>query len=138
MTYMQSDTIGNLRMVVPSAIFFCACLFMSTSSSNDLSGVWKHSEHNIWIEITTEKGTGIIVRNDRFPERVGRTFLTDITANKNQKNVWYGLAYIEKLKNFKKVEISLVEAEKMLITGKMGFLSRTVEWTSFDKLPALQ
>ena len=111
---------------------------MSTASSNDLSGVWKHSEHNIWIEITTEKGTGIIVRNNRFPERVGRTFLTDITANKNQKNVWYGLAYIEKLKDFKKVEISLVEAEKMLITGKMGFLSRTVEWTSFDKLPALQ
>ena len=138
MTYMQSDNIGNLRMVVPSVIFFCACLFMSTASSNDLSGVWKHSERTIWIEITTEKGTGIIVRNDRFPDRVGRTFMTDIKANKDRPNVWYGLAYIEKLKDFKKVEVSLAEADKMLITGNMGFLSRTVEWTGFDKLPALQ
>jgi hypothetical protein len=138
MTYMQSDTIGNLRMVVRSAIFFCACLFMSTASSNDLSGVWKHSEHNIWIEITTEKGTGIIVRNDRFPERAGRTFLTDITANKNQQNAWHGLAYIEKLKDYKKVKISLPEADQILISGKVGFLSRTVEWTRFDQVPTIQ
>ena len=138
MTYTQSDTIGKLRIVVRNVIFFCTCLFISIASSNDLSGVWKHSEHNIWIEITAEKGTGIIVRNDRFPDRVGRTFMTDIKANKNHSNVWYGLAYIEKLKDFKKVEISLAEADKMLITGKMGFLSRTVEWTGFDKLPALQ
>tara|TARA_B110000305_G_scaffold39584_1_gene40650 strand:- start:100 stop:555 length:456 start_codon:yes stop_codon:yes gene_type:complete len=136
-TYTQSDTNIKFRIVVRSVIFFCTWLFISVASSNDLSGVWKHSERTIWIEITTEKGTGIIVRNDRFPHRVGRTFMTDIKANKYRPNVWYGLAYIEKLKDFKKVEISLAEADKMLITGNMGFLSRTVEWTGFDKLPAL-
>ena len=137
-TYTQSDTNIKFRIVVCSVIFFCTWLFISAASSNDLSGVWKHRERTIWIEITSEKGTGIIVRNDRFPDRVGRTFMTDIKANKDRPNVWYGLAYIEKLKDFKKVEISLAEADKMLITGNMGFLSRTVEWTGFDKLSALQ
>jgi len=138
MTYTQSDTHIKFWMVVRSVIFFCTCLFISVASSNDLSGVWKHSERTIWIKITTEKGTGVIVRNDRFPDSVGRTFMTDIKAKENHPNVWYGLAYIEKLKDFKKVEISLAEAKKMLITGKMSFLSRTVEWTGFDKLPALE
>ena len=79
-TYTQSDTNIKFRIVVRSVIFFCTWLFISVASSNDLSGVWKHSERTIWIEITTEKGTSIIVRNDRFPERVGRTFMTDIKA----------------------------------------------------------
>jgi len=77
------------------------------------------------------------VRNDRFPERAGRTFLTDITINKNKQNAWYGQIYIEKLEDYKKVEISLPETDQMLITGNMGFMTRTAKWMRIDKVPAL-
>ena len=131
----QLPRAGKSPRAVRYILLFSTLLSASIAFSNDLSGYWKHAKHNVWIEM--EKGTGIVVRNDRFPERVGRTFLTDITINKNKQNAWYSQIYIEKLEDYKKVEISLPETDQMLITGKMGFMSRTAKWMRIDKVPAL-
>ena len=131
----QLPRAGKSPRAIRYILFFSTLLSASIAFSNDLSGYWKHAKHNVWIEI--EKSTGIVVRNDRFPERVGRTFLTDITINKNKQNAWYSQIYIEKLEDYKKVEISLPETDQMLITGKMGFMSRTAKWMRIDKVPAL-
>ena len=131
----QLPRAGKSPRAVRYIFFFSTLLSASIAFSNDLSGYWKHAQHNFWIEM--EKSTGIVVRNDRFPERVGRTFLTDITINKNKQNAWYSQIYIEKLEDYKKVEISLPETDQMLITGKMGFMSRTAKWMRIDKVPAL-
>ena len=131
----QLPRAGKSPRAVRYILFFSTLLSASIAFSNDLSGYWKHAKHNVWIEM--EKSTGIVVRNDRFPERVGRTFLTDITINKNKQNAWYSQIYIEKLEDYKKVEISLPETDQMIITGKMGFMSRTAKWMRIDKVPAL-
>ena len=131
----QLPRAGKSPRAVRYIFFFSTLLSASIAFSNDLSGYWKHAKHNVWIEM--KKSTGIVVRNDRFPERVGRTFLTDITINKNKQNAWYSQIYIEKLEDYKKVEISLPETDQMLITGKMGFMSRTAKWMRIDKVPAL-
>jgi hypothetical protein len=44
--------------------------------------------------------------------------------------------YAEKLGEYKDVEGSLPEAERMLLKGKVGFMSRTLEWVRVDKIPA--
>ena len=131
----QLPRAGKSPRAIRYILFFSTLLSASIAFSNDLSGYWKHAKHNVWIEM--KKSTGIVVRNDRFPERVGRTFLTDITINKNKQNAWYSQIYIEKLEDYKKVEISLPETDQMLITGKMGFMSRTAKWMRIDKVPAL-
>lgn len=135
MVNKQLPRAGKSPRAIRYILFFSTLLSASIAFSNDLSGYWKHAKHNVWIEM--EKSTGIVVRNDRFPERVGRTFLTDITINKNKQNARYGQIYIEKLEDYKKVEISLPETDQMLITGKMGFMSRTAKWMRIDKVPAL-
>jgi len=135
MVNKQLPRAGKSSRAVRYILFFSTLLSASIAFSNDLSGYWKHAKHNVWIEM--EKSTGIVVRNDRFPERVGRTFLTDITINKNKQNTWYGQIYIEKLEDYKKVGISLPETDQMLITGKMGFMSRTAKWMRIDKVPPL-
>lgn len=72
--------------------------------SDDLSGFWQHAKHNFWIEIA--KGTGILLRNARFPDPVCRTFLTNIAAN------------------------------QLLISEKIGFIRPTVERKGSHKVPA--
>ena len=42
----------------------------------------------------------------------------------------------KKLGEYKDVEISLPEADQMLIKGRVGFMSRTVEWVRVDEMPA--
>jgi hypothetical protein len=50
--------------------------------------------------------------------------------------LWHGVIYVEKLGEYKDVEISLPEADQMLIKGRVGFMSRTVEWVRVDEMPA--
>ena len=76
-----------------------------------------------------------MVRNDKFPDRVGRKILNDLAADKSKQGLWHGQIYAEKLGEYKDVEVSLPEADRMLITGRIGFMSRTVEWVRVDKLP---
>ena len=123
-------------MIFRRALLLCALLFTPLAFSADISGIWKHAEHAVWIEIRLEEGGGTVVRNDKFPDRVGRKILKDLAADKSDQGMWHGLIYVEKLGEYKEVEVSLPEADRMLITGKVGFISRTVEWVRVDKIPA--
>ena len=120
-------------MIIRSLCFTFALLFSSLALSDDIAGIWKHAEHPAWIEINMTEGRATVFRNDNKPERVGREMLKEIKASSEHNNLWYGMLYVEKLGEFKRVEISMPDSNRMLITGKVGFLSRTVEWLRDDK-----
>ena len=122
-------------MIIRRALLLCALLFTPLAFSADISGTWKHAKNPAWIEIRLEEGSGTVVRNDKFPDRVGRKILNDLAADKSKQGLWHGQIYAEKLGEYKDVEVSLPEADRMLITGRIGFMSRTVEWVRVDKLP---
>jgi uncharacterized protein (DUF2147 family) len=126
----------GLAILVQSTFLLGALLFAPLAVSGDISGFWKHAKGPVWIEIRLEEGGGAVVRNDNFPERVGREILKEIKASKSEQELWHGLIYAEKLGEYKDVEVSLPEADRMLLKGKVGFMSRTVEWVRVDKIPA--
>lgn len=126
----------SVAILLQSTFFFGALLFAPLALSGDISGVWKHAKGTVWIEIRLEEGGGTVVRNDKFSDRVGRKILKDLEADKSKQGLWHGLIYAEKLGEYKDAEVSLPEADRMLIKGKVGFMSRTVEWVRVDKLPA--
>lgn len=127
----------SMRMI-QSVLFLCILLSTSLALSADISGTWKHVKKPIWIEIKMEQCDGIVVRNDKFPERLGNTFVKDLKADKSKQELWHGKVYIRKLEDYKDVEISLSETGIMQRTGKVGFLSRTVEWVCTDKMSSTE
>ena len=133
---LYSGHAGCPGTIIRRGLLLCALLFTPLAVSADISGIWKHAEHAAWIEIRLEEGSGTVVRNDKFPDRVGRKILKDLAADKSDQGMWHGLIYVEKLGEYKDVEVSLPEADRMLITGKVGFISRTVDWVRVDKIPA--
>jgi uncharacterized protein (DUF2147 family) len=122
-------------MIIPRALLVCALLFTPMTFSADISGIWKHEKNPAWIKIGLEEGSGTVVRNDKYPDRVGRKILNDLEADKSRQDLWHGVIYVEKLGEYKDVEVSLPEADRMLIKGKVGFMSRTVEWVRVDGIP---
>lgn len=120
-------------MTVRRALLFCALLFTPQAFSADISGIWKHAKAPVWIEVSVEEGSATVARNERSPDRVGRTLLKDLEADESQQGLWRGVIYVEKLAEYRDVEVTLPEAERMLITGKAGFISRTVEWVRVVK-----
>ena len=120
-------------MTVRRALLFCALLFTPQAFSADISGIWKHAKEPGWIEVQLEEGSATVVRNDKFPDRVGRKILKDLEADESQQGLWRGVIYVEKLGEYRDVEVTLPEADRMLITGKVGFISRTVEWVRVVK-----
>jgi uncharacterized protein (DUF2147 family) len=102
----------------------------------DISGFWKHADEPGWIEVSLEQGKGTVVRNDKFPERVGREILKDLVADDSQQGRWKGQIFAEKLGEYKDAEITLAEPGRMEIKVKVGFMSRTVEWQRVDEVPA--
>ena len=126
----------SLAILVQSTFFLGALLFAPLALSGDISGFWKHAKGPVWIEIRVEEGGGTVVRNDKFSDRVGRKILKDLQADKSKQALWHGLIYAEKLGEYKDVEVSLPEADRMLLKGKVGFMSRTVEWVRVDRIPA--
>jgi hypothetical protein len=129
---------GFFERIFKITVFVCTLLSSSLAISADVSGFWKHAKQPIWIEIRVAQGDGVVVRNDKFPERAGSTFVKELKADKSNQEFWQGLAYIRKLGDYKNVEISLNETGQMLITGKVGFFSRTVEWVRVENVPSTQ
>jgi uncharacterized protein (DUF2147 family) len=105
------------------------------SLAGDISGVWKHADEPGWIEISVEEGKGTVVRNDKFPERVGREIVRELKADGSKENLWQGQVYAEKLGEYKNAEISLPEPDLMQFKVKVGFMSRTIEWVRVDAVP---
>ena len=118
-------------------IAFCLCAMLATplSFAGDISGVWKHADEPGWIEISVEEGKGTVVRNDKFPERVGREIVRHLKADGSKENLWQGQVYAEKLGEYKDAEISLAEPDLMQFKVKVGFMSRTIEWVRVDAVP---
>ena len=122
-------------VIIRRALLLCALLFTPLAFSTDISGAWKHAQDPGWIEVRLEEGSATVLRNDKIPDRVGRKILKDLEADKSEQGLWHGMIYVEKLGEYKDVEVSLPEADRMLFTGKVGFFSRTVEWVRVDKIP---
>ena len=115
-------------MMIRSVLVSLAMLVAPLASAEAISGFWKHAEEPAWIEINLEQGKGTVVRNDKFPERVGREILKDLKAEDPEKGPWRGQVYAERLGEYKDAEISMPEPDRMNIKVKVGFISRTVEW----------
>jgi hypothetical protein len=92
--------------------------------------MWKNAEQPAWIEIEVSEGqgTGTVRRNDNKPEAVGRVLLKDVVAQEGSAG-WVGQIYAEKLGEYKDATITLLEPDQMQIVVKVGFMSRTVNWT---------
>lgn len=118
-------------------IAFCLCAMLATplALAGDISGVWKHADEPGWIEISVEEGKGTVVRNDKFPERVGREIVRHLKADGSKENLWQGQVYAEKLGEYKDAEISLAEPDLMQFKVKVGFMSRTIDWVRVDAVP---
>ncbi len=112
-----------------------AFLASSQAIAQDITGFWKHAEEPGWIEISLEEGKGTVVRNDKFPERVGREILKDLVSENPEQAVWKGQIYAEKLGEYKDAEITLADPDRMTIKVKVGFISRTVEWQRVEATP---
>ncbi len=104
----------------------------------DLGGFWQHEELPAWIEVRFDNGigTGTVVRNDEYPERVGRILLKDIAMDGEAQGGWRGQVYAERFEEYKDAEISLPQPDLMRIKVKVGFMSRTVEWKRVEAVPA--
>ena len=133
---IYSTLTGFSMKMIKSALFIFALLSTSLALSADISGTWKHVKKPIWIEIRLAQGDGIVVRNDKFPEHVGNTFIKELKADKSEQELWHGTAYIRKLEDYKDVEISLSDTGNLQVTGTIGFFSHTVEWVRTDKVPS--
>ena len=116
-------------------IALLAALFSSQVSAQDLSGFWKHESEPAWIEVELDAGTATVVRNDRFPERVGRTILKDLAADGSDDGLWKGQIYAERLGDYKNAEVRLASPERMEITVKVAFRSRTLGWDRVEEVP---
>ena len=116
--------------------FLCAMLTAPLLLAGDISGFWKHADEPGWIEISLDEGRGTVVRNDKFPERVGRQIIKELQADGSKENLWRGQVYAEKLGEYKDAEISLAEPDLMQFKVKVGFMSRTIEWERVDAVPA--
>jgi len=68
-------------MNIRRALFLCVLLFTPLAFSADISGIWKHAQNPAWIEVRLEEGSGTVVRNDKFPDRVGRNILKEKTIS---------------------------------------------------------
>ena len=69
--------------------------------AGDISGFWKHAEEPAWIEIRLDEGKGTVLRNDKFPERVGRDILKDLVAEDSEQGRWKGHIYAGKPGEYK-------------------------------------
>lgn len=122
-------------MMIRNALLLVTLLITPLAFAGDISGFWKHADEPGWIEIRLDEGKGTVLRNDKFPERVGREILKDLQADGSEDGLWRGQIYAEKLGEYKDAEITLPEPGLMKIKVKVGFMSRSVEWVRVEKVP---
>ena len=70
------------RIFVVAAFLAAPCAF-----AGDISGFWKHTDEPGWIEINLDEGKGTLVRNDAFPDRVGREILKDLETDGSERGL---------------------------------------------------
>ena len=122
-------------MLTRTLITFAVCLVTPIVVAADINGFWKHPKAPAWIEINLDEGKGTVIRNDQFPERVGREVLKDLEADDSESNLWHGQLYVEKLGEYRNAQISLPDPGRMEFNVKVGFMSRTIEWLRVEEVP---
>jgi len=124
-------------MNIKTLIALVIALAAPTAFAADIAGIWKHSDEPGWIEIQVNDGVaeGVLVRNDKFPERVGRTILKDLIADDSEDGLWTGQVYAERLGKYKNAKVSLPEPDALRIKVKVGFMRHTVDWLRVDQVP---
>jgi hypothetical protein len=125
-------------MIARILFIFLTTLLTPLALAADLAGFWQHEELPAWIEVTVEDGVakGTVVRNDEYPERVGRVLLKDLAPDPDQADIWQGQVYAERFEEYRDAQVSLPADDQMEITVKVGFMSRTVNWNRVAELPA--
>ena len=113
-----------LKPIVAAAILFIC----NVSAASDLNGFWQHPKDPVWLEVNEEMGTGIAVRNDDDPSSVGFAVLKEIVTGPKEGQ-WSGQVYVPQLGDYKRVIVTLPNADTLKMKVKIGFISRSVEWT---------
>tara|TARA_E500000178_G_scaffold247553_1_gene244157 strand:+ start:265 stop:642 length:378 start_codon:yes stop_codon:yes gene_type:complete len=109
-------------------------LTSNVSIAADISGFWQHPKDPVWIEVSATEGVGIALRNDDDPATVGFEVLKDVTAG-TKEGVWVGEVFVPQLGDYKRVEVTLPNDDTLKMKVKIGFLSRSLEWSRVASVP---
>ena len=104
------------------------------NAENELAGYWQHESDPVWIEMQSETGQGIIVRNDNRLDRLGFLVVTDLEAS-DEPNEWSAQVFAARLGEYREAEITLASGDRMVFTVKVGFMRRSVEWRRVSEVP---
>ena len=118
----------RLRRLIQGVISVIFLLWTPLTLGDDISGIWKATKAPIWIDISLKDGVGLVIRNDKYPDRVGQKLLKDLNGEKDEKPTWQGKIYIEKRQEYLDVDVSIPVKDYMVVTGKLGFFSKSIEW----------
>ena len=103
-------------------------------AENELAGYWQHESEPVWIEMQSETGQGVMLRNDNRPDRVGFLVVTDLEAS-DEPNEWSAQVFAARLGEYRNAEITLSSDGRMVFTVKVGFMRRSVEWQRVSEVP---
>ena len=113
-----------LKLLVAAAFLFVC----KVCAASDLSGFWQHPTDSVWIHINEALGSGIAVRNDNDPSSVGFSVLKEVVAG-TKEGQWSGQIYVPQLGTYQQVTVTLPYANTLKMKVKIGFISRSLEWT---------
>ena len=109
---------------------------LKAQTNNPIDGEWYTVENRSIVRFQTDTISGLTVGRVIWispnvpPERAdvmrGKEMARNLTYS-SKKQKYFGELYIPKTDDFKNAEI-IVEKEKLSITVRMGFTTRTVEW----------
>ena len=119
-----------LKSVVTAAFLFVC----NICTASDLSGFWQHPKDSVWLDVNEALGTGIAVRNDDDPSSIGFAVLKGVVAGPKQGQ-WSGQVYVPQLGDYKRVIVTLPQANTLRMKVKIGFISSSVEWTKVASVP---
>ena len=106
----------------------------NVSAAGDLNGIWQHPKDPVWLEVNEAMGTGIAVRNDDDPSSVGFAVLKEVVTGPKEEQ-WSGQVYVPQLGDYKRVIVTLPNTRTLKMKVKIGFISRSVEWTRVASVP---
>ena len=106
----------------------------NVSAAGDLNGIWQHPKDPVWLEVNEALGTGVAVRNDDDPSSIGFAVLKEVVVGPKQGQ-WSGQVFVPQLGDYKRVILTLPDANTLKVKVKLGFISRFVEWTKVSSVP---
>ena len=119
-----------LKPIVAAVLSFVC----NVSAASDLNGFWQHPKEPVWLQVNEAMGTGIAVRNDDDPSSVGFAVLKEVVRGPKEEQ-WSGQVYVPQLGDYKRVTVTLPNANSLKMKVKIGFISRSVEWTKVASVP---